>query len=71
MPLPYSQITNTLYLREIGMIVTTYTGYFDILENSSGDEFHSIWSNKSEMSEYRGRGSMSFTHLDYSEKLGL
>lgn len=53
------------------MIVTTYTGYFDILENSSGDEFHSIWSNKSEMSEYRGRGPMSFTHLDYSEKLGL
>ena len=53
------------------MIVTTYTGYFEILENTGGEQFISIWSNKNEMSDNRGRGPMSFTHLDYSEKLGL
>jgi hypothetical protein len=65
---PYSQVTNTLYIKEIGLIVTTYTGYMEIFENC---DFRSIWSNKQEMSEHRGRGPMSLTLLDYSEQMDM
>lgn len=53
------------------MIVTTYTGYFEILENSGGDKFQSVWSNKSEMNGSKGRGPMSLTLIDYSENLDM
>lgn len=65
---PYSQVTNTLYIRELGLVTTTYTGYMEIFENC---DFRSIWSNKSEMSEGKGRGPMSLTLLDFSEEMDM
>lgn len=62
---PYTQVTNTLYIKEIGLIVSTYTGYMEIYDNC---DLRSIWSNKAEMSDQRGRGPMSLTLIDYSEK---
>jgi hypothetical protein len=34
-------------------------------------DLNSIWSNKEEMSGLKGRGKMSVTHIDYSEKMDL
>jgi len=50
------------------LIVTTYTGYMEIFDNC---DFKSIWSNRSEMSESKGRGSMSITLIDYSPALDM
>lgn len=65
---PYSQVTNTLYIRELGLVVTTYTGYMEIFENC---DFRSIWSNIGEMHEGKGRGPMSLTLLDFSEEMDM
>jgi hypothetical protein len=67
--MPYSSITNTLYIREVGMIVTTYKGYMEIYDNC---DFKSVWNNKSAMQDLAsGKGPMSITHVDYSDKLDL
>lgn len=63
---PFSQVTNTLYIKEIGLILTTYTGFMEIFDNC---DFKSTWSNRSEMSEHKGRGPMSLTLIDYSDEL--
>ena len=66
---PYSSITNSLYIREVGMIVTTYKGYMEIHDNC---DFKSVWNNKSAISDNStGKGQMSITLVDYSEKLDL
>ena len=58
-----------MYIREIGLVVTTYTGYMEIFDNC--DLKKSIWSNKKDMSGAKGRGKMSITLIDYSEALDM
>lgn len=51
------------------MIVTTYKGYMEIHDNC---DFKSVWNNKSAISDNStGKGPMSITLVDYSEKLDL
>jgi hypothetical protein len=68
MQAPYTQITNTVYVKEVGMILTTYTGFIQIFDNCN---FEPVWDNKKSISENKGRGPMSITLLDYSEKLDM
>lgn len=56
------------YIKEIGLIVTTYTGFMEIFDNC---DFNPTWSNRGEMSEQKRRGPMSLTLIDYSEALDL
>ena len=55
-------------MKEIGLIVTTYTGYLEIFDNC---DLKSLWSNKNEMSDHKGRGPMSITLIDYSEAMDM
>ena len=49
-------------------MITTYTGYMEIFDNC---DLKSIWSNKEEISHSKGRGKISISHIDYSEKMDL
>lgn len=55
------------YITEIGLMITTYTGYMEIFDNC---DLKSIWSNKEEIAK-GGRGKISISHIDYSEKMDL
>ncbi len=48
-------------------MITTYTGYMEIFDNC---DLKSIWSNKEEIAK-GGRGKISISHIDYSEKMDL
>ena len=56
------------YIKEIGLIISTYSGYIEIFDNC---DFNSLWSNKKEMNENKRRGPMSITLIDYSEALDM
>lgn len=65
---PYNCNLIHRYIKEIGLMITTYTGYMEIFDNC---DLKSIWSNKEEISHSKGRGKISISQIDYSEKMDL
>jgi hypothetical protein len=49
-------------------MMTTYSGYMELFDNC---DLESIWSNKEEISQNKGRGKVSISQIDYSEKMDL